>query len=511
MSIESNNKVKRKSKYNLYDKRSSKVLKHNDRNVESGLYYNEYKDKWVKRVSRKVINSISDVKMYDFKVFSLDEIKKVFGVEKVERIGVFLSLIYDRSFIEGYNRENWGGVYFSSDDVKRIIGKDCIKVIKKLVNRGVLDYNERNSKHRVYRKLKFFKLGEVFEDELNIEFERVDVKDARFDKSLREYFKENCENREGVLKKVELTLDKCDLVIKKMDVLIDELYKSRLEKDLIDLESDFVSKKDKNEILVKLKDMDVFERKYKGNIQRLYDTLASIIQKQIIEEKRCFYRISKDRFGKRLYHLFSNVPKEFRKQIKIDGEKVVEIDITASQPSFLCLLFEKGYAIEPYKLILDKYKNQEYVRIAKEYKMDIYKYMAVQIKGAEYKNDPIVRVNMKKVFFQLIFGDPNSKYGYKKKKDLCNKLFGPDFFEFLCELAKLDLGKGLSANYKNLSYLLQTLESKYLNYVMNEMGDMPFLPMHDSLVVKKSDSKPVRQLFKKMISDHNLNGILTIS
>ena len=90
-------------------------------------------------------------------------------------------------------------------------------------------------------------------------------------------------------------------------------------------------------------------------------------------------------------------------------------------------------------------------------------------------------------------------------------MFGPDFFEFLCELAQLNLDKDLSDNYKNLSFLLQSLESKYLNYVMDGMGDMPFLPMHDSLVVKKRDEKSVRKLFQKMILDHKLDGILAVS
>ncbi len=507
----SNSSIKRKSKYNLYDKRSSKVLSHNDRDVDSGLYYNLYEDKWVKRVSRKVMNSISDVKMYDFKVFSLVEIKKVVGIEKFERVGVFLSLIYDRSFIEGYNRDDWGGVYFSSDDLKRIVGNDWKKVVGKLVNKGVLDYNERNSKYRVYRKLKYFKLGEVFEKELGVEFDRVDIKDARFEKSLREYFKGSCENRDGVLKKVELTLDKCCLEIKKLDELIDDLYKGRLEKDLLDLESDFVSDKDKNAILGKLKDMDVYERKYKDDLKGLYNALVCILQKTIEEEKRSLYRINKDEFGKRLYHLFSNVPKEFRKQIKIDGEKVVEIDITASQPSFLCLLFEKGSRLKFVKGIFEKYNNERYISIVKEYRMDVYKYMAVNLKGKEFENDPIVRVNMKKLFFQLVFGDPKDKVGKLKRKDICDLLFGSEFYKFLCDLAKLDLEVGLDANYKNLAYLLQSTESKFLNYVMDEMGDIPFLPMHDSLLVKKSDSKSVKQLFKKMIVDHKLNGILTIS
>jgi hypothetical protein len=504
-------KNRKGGKYDLWDKRSGIDVKHNDRDVDSGLYYNEYLDRWGKYISKKVMKKKSEVELYDFRVFSLDDIKNLYGKGKVERIGMFLSLIYDRSFVEGYNRDNWNGVYFSSDELKRIIGKDCIKIINKLVNRGVVDFNKKNSKHRVYRSLRYFKLGEVFEDVLKVEFERVEIKDARFEKSLREYFNRNSENREGVLKKVEMTLDRCDLVIKKMGPVIDELYRGRLEKDLIDLESDFVSKKDKNAILDKLKDMDAYERKYKENIQGLYDLLLCIINKNIEEEKRCLYRISKDRFGKRLYHLFSNVPREFRRQIKIDGENVVEIDITASQPSFLCLLFVKGVQDDSIKEILEMYKNDKFVQIAKEYKMDIYKYMAVQIKGEEFRNDPVVRVNMKKVFFQLVFGDPLAKYGYKKKMALCDKLFGADFFPFLCKLSELDLGKDLSDSYKNLSFLLQTLESKFLNCVMDEIGDMPFLPMHDSLVVKKSDAKKVKNLFKKAIIDNKLEGIISFS
>lgn len=511
MDKESSKGIKRRSKYNVFDKSRSKALKHNDRDIESGLYYNEYEDKWVKRLSRKEMKSESDVKMYDFKVFSLEDIKKVFGVEKVERIGMFLSLIYDRSFIEGYNRDDWGGVYFSSDDVKRILGNDWKKLMAKLVNKGVVDFNERNSKYRVYRKLKYFKLGELFENETSVEFDRVDIKDARFEKSLKEYFKSTCDDRTGVFKMVELTLDKCTLDIKKLDALIDEQYEGRLEKAILDLESDFVFKKGKNAILNTLKDIDAYERKYKGDLKALYNTLVSIIQKTVIEEKRSLYRINKDEFGGRLYHLFSNVPKEFRKQIKIDGEKVVEIDVIASQPSFLCLLFAKGEVLESIGWIIKKYKNAEYVRIAKEYKMDVYKYMAVKLKGEEYENDPVTRVNMKKVFFQLIFGNPEDKLGVRKRKELCDNLFGPDFYMFLSEVAKLDLGKGFSSNHKNLSFMLQLIESKYLNFVMAEMGDMSFLPIHDSLVVKKSDAKAVKKLFKKMIEVHKLKGILSIS
>ena len=504
-------KNRKGGKYDLWDKRSGIEVKHNDRDVDSGLYYNEYLEKWGKYISKKVMKKKSDVKMYNFNVFSLEEIRKIYGKEKVERIGVFLSLIYERSFIEGYDEVDWLGVYFSSDDLKRIIGNDCNMVIKKLVNRGVLDYNSRYSKYRVYRNLKYFKLGEVFLNGLSDDLKKVEIMDERFEKSLKEYFKRSFEGRKGVLKKIEVTLDKCDLVIEDLDLMVDEVYRKRLEKDVVSSESEYIGDELKVEILNKLIDLDTFEKVYKRDLRSLYNAYMSIMQKSIIEEKRCLYRINRDDYGGRLYHLFSNIPRDFRKKIKIGGKDVVEIDIKASQPSFLCLLFEKGSRLKITKGIFEKYNNEKYIKIAKEYGMDIYKYMAIMLKGKKFENDATVRVNMKQIFFQLVFGKPRTRLGMYRKKDVCDKLFGPEFYKFLSELASMDLEVGLSHKHKNLSYLLQKTECTFLNKLMEEMGDIPFLPIHDSLMVRTTDAKKVKKLFKKAIIDNKLEGILSFS
>jgi hypothetical protein len=46
---------------------------------------------------------------------------------------------------------------------------------------------------------------------------------------------------------------------------------------------------------------------------------------------------------------------------------------------------------------------------------------------------------------------------------------------------------------------------------MEEMGDIPFLPIHDSLMVRTTDAKKVKKLFKKVIVDNKLEGILSFS
>jgi hypothetical protein len=118
---------------------------------------------------------------------------------------------------------------------------------------------------------------------------------------------------------------------------------------------------------------------------------------------------------------------------------------------------------------------------------------------------------MKQIFFQLVFGKPRTRLGMYKKKEVCDKLFGPEFYKFLSKLASLDLEVGLSHKHKNLSYLLQKTECAFLNKLMEEMGDIPFLPIHDSLLVRTTDAKKVKELFKKSIIDNKLEGILTFS
>jgi len=82
--------------YNLWSRESGIKAKHNDRDIETGLYYNEHLDKWGKYISKKVMKGSSDMKMYDFKFYALEKIKDVFGELKVERLGVFFSLLYER-------------------------------------------------------------------------------------------------------------------------------------------------------------------------------------------------------------------------------------------------------------------------------------------------------------------------------------------------------------------------------------------------------------------------------
>ena len=63
---------------------------------------------------------------------------------------------------------------------------------------------------------------------------------------------------------------------------------------------------------------------------------------------------------------------------------------------------------------------------------------------------------------------------------------------------------------EKITELLQKTECHFLNFVMDEMGKIPYLPIHDALIVKKSDAERTKEIFNSMIAKHNIGNILRI-
>ena len=112
----------------------------------------------------------------------------------------------------------------------------------------------------------------------------------------------------------------------------------------------------------------------------------------------------------------------------------------------------------------------------------------------------------------MVFGNPTTKIGGRSKREICAKLFGYDFYDFLVKLSNGSLDWDINKRYKNLSALLQREEAAFLDEVMDDLRNtgVPFIPLYDSLIVKKTDEIYVREAFKRVISEKNLFGVITI-
>ena len=300
---------------------------------------------------------------------------------------------------------------------------------------------------------------------------------------------------------------------------IDKLNESnwddkQIEDDAL-LANDYTSNKELAKIKRRRKDLTKSKIEYKGILKRYYNYLCRVQACNSIDEKRALYGINADSFGYRVSHMFSNAPRKYRKHLSIEGESVVEIDIKASQPSFLHALFNKWFGLDNadrFKVVPPNSFINKMAMLAGSDKLDLYKYMAMKVKGIAKIGDSTSRAEMKKLFYAIVLGDPVHKLKGQDKKKLVDELFGYGFYEFLTELAKIDFGLEVDRKAKNLVALLQREESSFLNSVMLKLVEegICFLPLYDSLIVKSSDAEAAKSAFRTAILEQKLTGVIQI-
>jgi hypothetical protein len=291
------------------------------------------------------------------------------------------------------------------------------------------------------------------------------------------------------------------------------IWENRLKRDRSALQNEYLTNKDKIRISKQFEDLDRYKEYYYDGLNRYNFYVRQVLDLEDMDVKRSFYSLQKSNFGGRISHFLSNAPKLYRSKLLIDGQPVVEIDIKATQPSFLYVLFKRWYYSSHKYLADTSHSYENSFEMVKGSKIDIYQYMILKLYGLKHINSDIKRVEVKTLFYRLVFGSPVSKIGGVSKKELCAKMFGYDFYEFLLNLSKGRLDWDIDKRYKNLSALLQREESNFMYAVMSVLEQMSiaFIPIYDSLIVKKTDEPAVRGVFERIIEDKKLIRVIDIN
>lgn len=495
-----------------YDE-SMGMPKHGQMHRVTKKYYNDFKQEWCSKRSKKVLLDKSKLVLFDFKFYSISKIKEDYKLD-YEKVAMFITRLYLMHY-RGYKVDDWKFIYWTYDDLITFLGVNWIDILEKLNEDGIVVYKEVKLKRDPTKMLKYFMLNRRFTLEEGV-YQEVYLRDGTYEARILNYYKELARPRTGIAKAIEKTMDKTELVIK-MD--IDELNESiwddkQIEDDAL-LANEYTSKKELAKIKRRRKDLVKSKIEYKGILKRYYNYLRRVQACDSIDEKRALYGINADTFGLRISHMFSNAPRKYRKHLTIEGESVVEIDIKSSQPSFLHALLIKWVDIDyvdrfkaiPPNLFIDKMRM-----LAGKKRLDLYKYMAMKVKGIAKIGDDTSREVMKKLFCSLVLGDPIYDLKGQAKKKLVDELFGYGFYEFLTELAKLDFGLAVKRRANNMVALLQREESSFLNSVLTKLVDdgICFLPLYDSLIVKSSDAEAVKSAFRSAILEQKLTGIIQL-
>lgn len=502
-----NRKYKLREGVDWYDE-SMGIPMHNQCHSITKKYFNEYKDEWCsKKLEEKL--KVSKIKLIDFNVYPISKIKEDFGLKYWERVAMFLTRLY-RKHYAGYKIDDWKHVYWSYDELVAYLTKQYIDYLEKLIELGVININLQQSSRDATKDCKYIRLNDRFRSKEGYIFNEAHLVKESFQNSLLKYYEDLIEKRNGIFKSIENTLDKCNLNIdEEYDDLINSMVTDKEKKDLRTISNPYASAKDVRKVKKRGSDPIKRQEGYKRLLNGYYQNLHYILN-CCVEERKALYNIDRDKFGYRLNYVLSNMPRGFRKQLKIEGESVVEVDIVASQPSFLMVLLNKWFVKGDRPEMIEDLPPLYFMELMSLFqgkkKLDVYKYMNYKLNGLNAYKDIEARSEMKSLFYCIMYGDPLHDKKKNTKKELIGKVFSEDFYHFLLRLTKTDLKDKIKDRRKNLSALLQREESAFLDKVIDKLiaDKIDFLPLYDSLIVKSKDEQKVRELFNEIILEYNL-------
>jgi len=184
-----------------------------------------------------------------------------------------------------------------------------------------------------------------------------------------------------------------------------------------------------------------------------------------------------DEYG-RMHTNFTVLKKHIRKNyLTIDGERLEEIDISNSQPLFLAVLMKQELSVNE----LIKPEFTRYINLVKN---------GLIYEELMNKCDVKDREEAKYMMFVVLFGKNGETRKYNK---MFNSVF-PDVFKFIRKY------KSDKNSHKELSYILQNLESKFIfdkvvNHIMEVHPEIKFFTVHDSIVVPLKYKENAQKIF----------------
>ncbi len=190
--------------------------------------------------------------------------------------------------------------------------------------------------------------------------------------------------------------------------------------------------------------------------------------------------VHKDNFSGRYHHYLTNIPHRQRlNHTLIDGEKLVELDVVQCQIKiFERVLRELSLGHDFTTWISGGNDLYDHIK-------DVYKIKT--------------RKQSKQLVYKMLFGTHNNKASI-----MMYNLF-PDLQEPL-RLIKTEKDPDNPSRkiYSNLARMLQKLEVRLLKLLASDLEHnlIPFISVHDSVMVKESDLECAKELFEEILDEY---------
>jgi hypothetical protein len=218
-------------------------------------------------------------------------------------------------------------------------------------------------------------------------------------------------------------------------------------------------------------------KNYDNYLEDLARNYFSVRHYQQLDKYERTRYIKQDAFSGRIYTIATGVPKWVRSYIRIQGEPLAEIDMKATHPYLLFHIL----------------RETDYMRFVWELtrgERDIYEAYGDLVGISD-------RAAVKYRFLRSIYGRMNSKY-YKEFKYHFPEA-GKVIDEIKTKTILADPSK--KGTYTNLAFKMMNKEVKLFRKVWEGMylAGIPFLPIHDGILVPASRLSEARVLMEQII------------
>ena len=251
-----------------------------------------------------------------------------------------------------------------------------------------------------------------------------------------------------------------------------------------------------NEIVRRLRDTEVLIPDWDEILIECYDAYLAKGGEQhferyvenlkwLQEEVLCFNSASvhadyvkEDVFGQRVHSFISQLPRPMRKYVFIGGYPTVEVDLSQSQPLILS------------KHLDNELGNNSFSRIVQE--TDIYTYIQEFLGLA-------TREYAKTALYRMLYGA-----AYTEMAKVFYRLF-PDTKDYIVHLKTIKNYSNPSVKiHSNLAFQMQRAETAIFRIVWDKLmaNRIPYLSIHDGLLVKAQDAERVKEYMTVIITRH---------
>jgi|SaaInlStandDraft_1057018.scaffolds.fasta_scaffold44842_2 hypothetical protein len=484
-------------------------------------YYNEDTNRWVSRLTKKVI--VEKYIRYEFSIYDDRDIEREFGWENIDRVGKFLFLLYKSGLEIGRLKGSRFVFVDTSNLVLGILGSKYKEIVRRLDEElNIIDIRKGKG---LFGKTKIdYKLhDEFFEDTC---FRRkVFIRNSRLIRFLDRYNGKVI----GLNKYLLWEFDVCkrlDLVynIGGLNKIIEKRLNNIKINDYEQKDWDFESKRKRKNKNIGWDDLR--SKDYLDNCRSSLKLLELDIEsaKNDVINFKGFG--SDDNFSGRISNIINNKEKEFRKFLKIDRENLIEFDMVNGYVSLLYRIF-RGIRDEEHvessffgkiKECLGDLNGNDFIEKYSicfegdvDKRIDFYKKVGLDLGKIE---NIIDRSYFKGLILYLINGEESD--GRRKTyiddefeyDDLMTKVFGKGGFSVLSKLKNsvLDFRFGKKyygfESYKNMSKILMYMEVQTMKGIWDIMitNKIDYISLYDGMLIKKSDKSSVKRIVETYLT-----------